>query len=71
MNKMKEGWAKILNLESKRTTKKHHYFREGMALCGKYMLEGGDGFLVPGDGYLGQEDCKKCSELFEEDHSVA
>jgi len=56
---MKEGWGKILNLESQRMTSKYHYFREGMALCGKYMLEGGDGFLEDTHHYS-DKNCKIC-----------
>ena len=56
---MKEGWGKIVNLETQRTTSKYHYFREGMALCGKYMLEGGDGFLEENFTPL-RNKCIKC-----------
>jgi len=58
VNKMKEGWGKVLNLESRRMTTKYHYFREGTTLCGKYMLEGGDGFLDKGCPLNTM--CKKC-----------
>lgn len=62
---MKKGWAKIVNLESQRTTRKYHYFREGMALCGKYMLEGGDGFLEDTPvHHFTEKYCYKCLELF-------
>jgi len=35
---MKEGWTKIVNLDSKRETGKLHYFSDGSSLCGKYFL---------------------------------
>ncbi len=59
---MKKGWAKISNLETQRMTSKYHYFREGMALCGKYMLEGGDGFINENWTPTFNK-CKKCFEL--------
>lgn len=33
-----EGWDKIFNLKTNRMLGKFHYFREGVSLCGKYML---------------------------------
>jgi len=38
MSKMREGWAKIFNLETERMLGRFHYFRDGTSLCGKYML---------------------------------
>jgi len=57
---MRKGWGKILNLETKRITGKYHYFQDGTALCGKYMLEGGDGFLEDKNHYS-EKNCKICA----------
>jgi hypothetical protein len=58
-DEMKEGWAKIFNLETQRMICKFHYFKGGSSLCGKYILcnviE-----LVPEKGY-GR--CKICRNL--------
>lgn len=35
---MKEGWTKIINMDSDRETGKLHYFKDGSSLCGKYIL---------------------------------
>ena len=56
---MKKGWGTILNLESERMLRKYHYFVEGMSLCGKYILEGGDGFLEDTHHYS-DKNCKIC-----------
>jgi len=57
---MKRGWGKIINLESGRTTSRYHYFQDGMSLCEKYMLEGGDGFLEDKNHYS-DKNCKTCA----------
>lgn len=60
---MKEGWAKILNVESQRMTRKYHYFKDGSSLCGKYMLFN-NSVLENFVGSFSVGCCKKCLELW-------
>lgn len=62
---MKEGWAKILNVESQRMTGKYHYFKGGSSLCGKYILFNSS-ILKKFIGSFSAGCCKKCLELWAE-----
>lgn len=60
---LKEGWDKILNVESQRMTRKRHYFKDGSSLCGKYVLFNSS-VLEKFIGSFSVGCCKKCLELW-------
>lgn len=65
-DKMKEGWAQIFNVASKRMLGKFHYFRGGTSLCGKYTFY--SSFVIEGHhGHSIQFGCKICKKLLEEE----
>ncbi|KKL44544.1 hypothetical protein LCGC14_2364660, partial [marine sediment metagenome] len=64
---MKKGWAKTLNLKSYQRTRKYHYFRGGLSLCGKYRLFNTSD-LGNYTGSFSEDNCKKCLELWGRDN---
>lgn len=55
---IREGWARPLN------SKKHHFFRDGASVCGKWMLFSKD--LEP-DTFKSPDDCAACRKKLEKE----
>lgn len=53
VEKLKEGWSWLFN------SRKWHYFRNGVSLCGKFMILG-LGEFEQGDD-TSPDNCKMCS----------
>ena len=62
-----EGWAFVCKNRKTglwRQTKKFHYFKNGVSLCGKY--ENDKNNYLPNSGLYKNECCKRCLEILKQ-----
>lgn len=57
----KEGWGQLFNADTGCMTKKWHYFRKGLSLCGRYMYFGRMDLSTDLDTH--PDNCKKCMKI--------